>query len=190
LSYSRSHTRTLAVTLVPATRRQCGIRRARRCGASAPQAPAAETERQYVYFCTSKASKLSASASLLGSVETERQYVYFCTSKASKASKASTSASLLGSVAMLEAPLVCASIITKSARSADRPATWRHSVYSLYWYKSTHTDALFLPQALVERMLQGGALCRRVCVCVCVLCRQARYLEHDRHAQWYTYVLV
>ena len=83
---------TLAVTLALAKRRQYGIRRARHYGACAPQAPAAEKERQYLYF-TSKASKLS------------------------------TSASLLGSVAMLEAPLVWASIITKSARSAERPAT-------------------------------------------------------------------
>jgi hypothetical protein len=46
--------------------------------------------RQYVYFCTSKASKLSTK--ILGSepirkpMKLRRQYVYFCTSKASKLS--------------------------------------------------------------------------------------------------------
>jgi hypothetical protein len=54
--------------------------------------------RQYLYFCTSKASKASKvrtwRAHLLDALELKllelRQYLYFCTSKASKASKVRT----------------------------------------------------------------------------------------------------
>jgi hypothetical protein len=40
-------------------------------------------ERQYLYFCTSKASKACESRSAAVQ-RLERQYLYFCTSKASK----------------------------------------------------------------------------------------------------------
>jgi hypothetical protein len=41
-----------------------------------------ETERQHLYFCTSKASRLRT----CDGIETECQYLYFCTSKASRLS--------------------------------------------------------------------------------------------------------
>ena len=44
-------------------------------------------QRQYLYFCGSKASKLSTSV-LVGALDDhpQQQYLYFCTSKASKLS--------------------------------------------------------------------------------------------------------
>ncbi len=57
---------------------------------SNPLPSAASAVRQYLYFCTSKASKVSTPAShsthTCAHISAVRQYLYFCTSKASKRS--------------------------------------------------------------------------------------------------------
>ncbi len=56
---------------------------------SNPLPSAASAVRQYLYFCTSKASKLSTPASHsthMPHISAVHQYLYFCTSKASKLS--------------------------------------------------------------------------------------------------------
>ena len=68
----------------------CGLFRFRPiCSAQAQHAVCGQ--RQYPYFCTSKASKASKLSTCVEQRAAcrQRQYPYFCTSKASKASKAS-----------------------------------------------------------------------------------------------------